>query len=174
MVPFSLRHDLEFLIVVLKELVLLYDLGISTFPALTGKRQVSKLQHPLTQPTSKLPTREPTGHPSLPAPTAWPRFLLPSLPSSSPSGCGGCWNRRPRARRPMAHAAAHAERTQLPTAQHTRRTSGCIPRTPLLGPSRGSQEICLKDTTCSCRKLEREKSGIHTENVFPQNNPKRH
>lgn len=33
MVPFSLWHDLEFLIVVLEELVLLYDLGIATFPA---------------------------------------------------------------------------------------------------------------------------------------------
>lgn len=46
----------------------------------------------------------------------------------------------------MAHAAAHAERRQRPTTQQARWTSGFIPRTPRSGPSRGSQEICLKDT----------------------------
>lgn len=52
-----------------------------------------------------------------PAPTASWRFPAPSAPSSVPSGrrcCCCCWSRLHRARRPMAHAVAHATRTHRP------------------------------------------------------------
>lgn len=141
LVPLSLRHDLEFLIVVLEELVLLDDLGIATFPALAEQRGLSGSTIPANPAHQQVARPKPTGRPSLPVPTAWSRFLPPSVSSSAPSVCG-C-SRRPLARRPMAHAAAHAERTPRPSTARSHAVLPADSRGPQRrGPSWGSQDMC--------------------------------
>lgn len=125
LVPLSLGHDLEFLIVVLEELVLLDDLGIPTFPVLTGKPRVSEPPTPGNPAHEQACTPEPL---LSPGPTDCPRLLPPSVASSAPSGCD-C-SRRALARRPMAHAAAHAERTQRPSTASTHAALPAAPRGP--------------------------------------------